>query len=95
MDAGYILAQAADTFKQRNAQYKHNADKVGKVMQILFPDGVQLKSAEDFHKWHLFELMIVKLTRFVNSDLNHYDSIRDLVVYGAMVEAILHNQEEE
>jgi hypothetical protein len=53
---------------------------------------VSLTSAADFNKWHLFELMVVKLTRFANSGLTHQDSIHDLAVYAAMVESIV-NQE--
>jgi hypothetical protein len=33
--------------------------------------------------------MIVKITRFANSDLNHKDSIHDAAVYAAMVESLL------
>jgi hypothetical protein len=93
MNAGDVLKEALSTFESRNAQYKHNADKVGKVMEALFPEGQNLYSAKAFHKWHLFELMVVKLTRFVNSEMTHVDSIRDLVVYGAMIEALIHEDD--
>jgi len=86
-----ILEHAAMTFDDRNAKYRDNAVKVGRVMEALFPDGVNLNSADDFHIFHLFELMIVKLTRFVNSDLTHQDSIRDMIVYGAMVENLVYD----
>jgi hypothetical protein len=84
-----ILEEAAETFDGRNSKYRDNAVKVGRVMEALFPDGVNLNNADDFHIFHLFELMIVKLTRFVNSDLTHQDSIRDMIVYGAMVENLV------
>lgn len=84
-----ILEDAATTFDGRNSKYRDNAVKVGRVMEALFPDGVNLNNADDFHIFHLFELMIVKLTRFVNSDLTHQDSIRDMIVYGAMVENLV------
>jgi hypothetical protein len=89
MTAAEILAQAAKTFEERNALYQDNYKKVGAVMHALFPDGISLKGADDFNTWHLFELMIVKITRFVNSGMNHQDSIRDACVYAAMVEATL------
>jgi hypothetical protein len=88
-DAASILESAAATFRERNANYRDNAFVVGQVMQALFPNGVSLQGAEDFHVWHLFELIIVKLTRFTQSGLTHTDSIRDLAVYAAMVESIL------
>lgn len=90
-NAADILAKAADTFRERNANYKDNAVNVGKVMQALFPNGVTIRSNDDHHLYHLFELIIVKLTRFANSGLTHADSIHDAAVYAAMVEAIVHN----
>lgn len=86
--AADILGEAADTFRERNAVYKDNAGKVGEVMEILFPNGVRLKTEADHKFYHLFELLIVKLTRFTNSGLHHEDSIHDLMVYAAMLEAI-------
>lgn len=89
LNAAAILTQAADTFRERNAMYKDNALVVGKVMTALFPNGVKLESPEDFHVWHLFELLIVKLTRYTNSGLRHEDSIHDLMVYAAMLEPLI------
>ena len=86
--AADILQRAADTFRDRNAVYKDNAGKVGQVMAVLFPEGVTLKTEADHKFYHLFELLIVKLTRFTNSGLHHEDSIHDLMVYAAMLEAI-------
>ncbi|QBQ72380.1 haloacid dehydrogenase-like superfamily protein [Serratia phage MTx] len=86
--AADVLAEMADTFRERNAVYKDNAAKVGEVMAVLFPDGVTLRTVADHKFYHLFELLIVKLTRFTNSGLKHEDSLHDLTVYGAMLEAI-------
>ena len=46
-------------------------------MTSLFPNGVVLKTEEDYNIWHLFELLVVKITRFANSELKHQDSIHD------------------
>ena len=88
-NAGDILEAAGKTFRERNAVYKDNASKVGQVMAVLFPNGVQLKTAEDHKMYHLFELIIVKLTRFTNSGLQHQDSVHDLAVYAAMCEVLV------
>lgn len=87
--AADILAAAAETFRERNGVYKDNALVVGKVMEALFPKGVALKTEEDYHIWHLFEILIVKLTRFTNSGMHHEDSIHDLMVYAAMIEPLI------
>jgi len=88
-NAADILREAAETFEGRNAVYGNNYLNVGNVMVALFPNGVVLKTVDDFLRWHLFELKIVKITRFANSGLTHQDSIRDDTVYGAMVESLI------
>jgi hypothetical protein len=84
---GDLLRAMAETFERKNAQYGSNGVKVGDVMQVLFPNGVTFDSAADHRMAHLFQLVIVKLTRFVNSGMKHVDSIHDAAVYCAMVEA--------
>jgi|TARA_R100001443_G_C3287789_1_gene162034 hypothetical protein len=91
-DAGSILVEMGETFRERNKVYGDNYKRVGEVMSVLFPDGVELKTVEDYNIWHLFELMIVKLTRFTNSNLTHEDSIHDAAVYAAMVESLINGK---
>ena len=93
MSADKILAEMAATYRERNVAYGENFRVVGPVMALLHPKGVQLKTPADHELFHLWSLVIVKLTRFANSGLRHQDSIRDLCVYGAMIEAILQERE--
>ena len=88
-DASVILDDMSDTFRERNKVYGDNYKMVGEAMVALFPNGVVLRTAEDFNRWHLFELKIVKLTRFAVSGLTHKDSIHDDAVYAAMVESLI------
>lgn len=81
-----LMEEAAQTFRKRNAEYKDNKDNVGGVMLALFPEGIDLRTKEDYIKWHLFELMVVKMTRYANSGMTHKDSIHDLGIYAFMVE---------
>ena len=83
-----ILREAAQTFQDRNAIYGNNYRMVAPMVRILFPNGVP-QHVIGSHRWHLFELMLVKMSRFAISDLTHQDSIRDLTVYAAMVESLL------
>jgi len=87
-DAGDILAEMATTYKERNAVYGDNYKMVAKLMKVLFPDGVPPELVVQDH-FHLFELKLVKLSRFAISNLTHQDSIRDDGVYSAMIEAII------
>ena len=91
-NAGFILDEMADTYRARNQVYGDNFRMVGRVMEAMFPNGVVLRTADDFNRWHLFELKIVKLTRFAISGLLHVDSIHDDGVYSAMVEALINEE---
>lgn len=93
LEVAEILEDMARTWRERNAVYGDNWAMVGKLMVVMFPKGVQLKETGDYDVWHLFELMIVKLSRFAISGLQHKDSIHDLAVYAAMVEAIIQRKE--
>jgi hypothetical protein len=89
-DAASVLAEMAALFRERNAGYKDNYKMVAPIIRVLFPAGVPPELVAD-DRWHLFELAIVKLTRFAVSGLYHSDSARDAAVYLAMIDAI--NQE--
>lgn len=92
--AADILAEAAETFRQRNAVYGSNYQMVGPIMKILFPQGVdaELLSSNQFH---LFELVIVKLSRLAISRLAHVDSAHDAAVYCAMIEMCMNKGEKQ
>lgn len=91
--AADILDEMASTFRERNAVYGDNFRMVGKMMAVLFPKGVP---PEVLHsdQFHLFELKLVKLSRFAISNLKHLDSIHDDGVYSAMIESIIIEQGE-
>jgi hypothetical protein len=92
-DAPDVLRAMADTYEKRNAVYGSNWQQVAPVMKALFPVGIPDNLVFQNH-WHLFELIIVKLTRFANSGLEHADSIHDAAVYAALIETILENDDE-
>jgi hypothetical protein len=87
-----ILEGMAATYKDRNGRYKANYLKVGKIMSILYPDGVTLKTPEDFTRWHLLEWMVGKLTRF--SAAGDVDSIHDVMGYALMLEGWVRHEKE-
>lgn len=93
MNAADILDAMAATFRERNAVYGDNFKMVGKMMAVLFPNGAppELLHSDQFH---LFELILVKLSRYAISGLQHVDSIHDAGVYCAMCESINFNHQE-
>lgn len=90
-DPAIILDEMAETFRQRNAVYGDNYRMVAKLVKVLFPNGVPPELVVS-DQWHLFELKLVKLSRFAISNLTHTDSIHDDAVYSAMIESIIHEQ---
>lgn len=83
-----ILNEMACTFRERNEVYQDNYKRVPELVKVLFPCGVPPSLLTTDH-WHLFELKLVKLTRFAASNLTHIDSIHDDAIYSAMIESIL------
>lgn len=83
-----ILHEMSATFAERNAIYGDNYKQVAKLVKVFFPNGVPPELVVT-DQWHLFELKLVKLSRFAISNLTHMDSIHDDAVYSAMIESIL------
>jgi len=88
-DAADCLADGIALFRERNGVYKDNHKRFGEVMAALYPDGLSLKGAEEFTQFGLFVQSISKMTRHAASENGHMDSVRDLKVYAAMLEAYM------
>lgn len=92
VNAADVLQKMADTYRERRAVYGDNFRMVGPMMRILFPNGVSADVVCS-DQFHLFELVLVKLTRFAVSNLSHADSIHDAAVYAAMIEALVNERD--
>lgn len=87
--ADNLLIKAAELFKERNAVYGDNFRMVGAVMAALFPNGLTVKTVDDWNRLHIFLLGVVKDTRYViNWKTGHPDSVGDAIVYKAMLDMI-------
>lgn len=84
--AADVLSEMAATHRERAETYGDSFAMLGEVMSRLYPDGVALMTADDHRKWHLFEMIVVKICRFAASQLTHVDSIHDIGVYAAILE---------
>jgi hypothetical protein len=83
------LEEAAKTFRERGASYGPSYIQYGEVMDVLFPDGVELKTKDDFNRMGLLNMVVSKLIRYSNQWKEpHKDSIHDLGVYAFMLEAV-------
>lgn len=82
------LKQKADLFDQRGKVYGRNYLNFGHAMKGIFPDGITLKTADDFIRFGLFVQMIAKATRYGNQFKDgHPDSLDDNTVYSQMLRA--------
>ena len=84
------LSQAADMYRYKHSIYGDNYRVIGKLMTLLFPNGLTVKSETDWNRLHLFIMAAVKMTRYANNyeKGGHEDSVMDNIVYMAMLQEI-------
>lgn len=78
-----------ETFATRNEQYGNAYQKQGMMLFSLFPNGVTLKTADDFSRFSTLTMCASKISRYASAFDNggHEDSAHDLITYAAMLEA--------
>lgn len=88
MRAAYdFLREAAETNRTKAEEYGDNYKQIGRVLAALFPSGITLETEDDFNRFHLLLLKLVKTSRYVMNweKGGHEDSLLDDVVYGGML----------
>lgn len=90
MNVSDILLRAAKTFAEKRPVYGDNWKKVGAALAGMFPDGLTVRTSEDWQRLYLLILIVMKLSRYSNNFLSggHPDSAHDMMVYSAMIEAL-------
>lgn len=84
----FLLEGAAKTYRERNKTYGNSYKRHGEVMRSLFPEGILLKTTEDFNRFGVLNMIVSKLCRYAAKPEGHLDSIHDTVVYSAMLEEL-------
>lgn len=84
-----VLEEMRATFGERNEKYSENWRAMGPVMSAIFPDGITLRTNDDFIKFALFEWAIGKLVRFGRTGMTHKDGVLDAAVYCAILKGYL------
>lgn len=84
------LADLGKLYEDRNAQYGSNYKFFGYVLSGMFPDGITLKTPEQFNRFALFLNVVHKCTRYARAmpDEGHADSCDDICVYSAMLNEV-------
>lgn len=90
-----ILEAMAETYRNRNAVYKDNWRAQANALAAIFPDGITLRTPEDFVHFGFVYMTVAKVTRFANTGMRHGDSVHDVGVYAAMEEAFISAPPEE
>lgn len=82
-----LLEAAAATYRERNAVYGDNYKYFGIAMCGLFPQGVTLRTADDFNRMGVLVQCLSKLSRYAQNleRGGHIDSALDLTTYAAML----------
>lgn len=81
------LEQALALYRDRNGAYKDCWVKTGAVLSTVF-DKTDLRTADDYTKFQLVNMIISKVIRYAASNMTHQDSVDDLVTYAAMLAAL-------
>lgn len=82
-----LLQDAIDIRIERNAAYGGAYLQHGEVVKALFPDGLQLDTAEDHGRFAILDTIIGKVLRYCKNFHNegHDDSLKDIGVYSNML----------
>lgn len=89
-NAGEILSEMAATYFERNAKYKDNYKRFGLMMTALFPEGLTVKTVDEWNRICIFMMITSKITRYAANfkEGGHQDSTHDAGVYSAMLEEL-------
>lgn len=91
MTVADMLEKLGDLYRQRNGLYGDNYKRTGRRMLGYFPDGIHLRTQEDFNRFSLFVHMDGKMSRYAQVMLRgegHVDSLDDLSVYSQMQQEV-------
>jgi hypothetical protein len=83
---GESLRAMAVTFDERGEGYGDAYLRLGPISEQLWPDGLHLRSHDDFVRYSLVIMCVGKLLRYCSVEGGHIDSAHDLGVYAAMLE---------
>jgi hypothetical protein len=84
------LRKLAELYEGRNKLYSDNYMRFGKVMLAHFPDGLTIRTADDWNRLGVLVQVIAKFTRYVArfESGGHADSLDDTSVYAQMLKEI-------
>jgi hypothetical protein len=84
------LRDLGKLYEERNKKYGDNYKLHGAVMRGLFPDGVELRTSDDFNRYSCVKEIATRLGRYSFNFHNggHADSLNDISVYAQMLQEL-------
>lgn len=84
------MRHSADVQESRNAEYGSAYKRHGPSIAPLFPEGVNLVTADDHARFAILTLIYGKLVRYTGSFAKggHEDSLTDIIAYTAMLKEV-------
>lgn len=81
------LERASAIIKERGEQYGNAQKNHAKTLLSMFPDGITLKTEDDFSRFASLNMCVAKMTRYATNfeKGGHKDSASDLVSYASML----------
>lgn len=82
-----VLQIAEGIQKQRAQKYGPTYQRIGKMMKAMMPDGITIKTEDEFTRFCLFHMTVTKMLRYAGSmdKGGHFDSALDLANYGSFL----------
>lgn len=88
-NAGELLKEKAELFEAKGKEYGNSYLQYGEVMSKIFPKGFSVSTVDEWNSFGAFNMMVHKLLRIANTNFKSIDSIKDIQVYGAILEEII------
>lgn len=87
------LRTLGDLQEDKDAEYGADWRKFGPRMAAFFPDGVTLRTPQDFGRFAILMHIVGKVGRYTANfaEGGHPDSLKDMAVYATMLEALDHD----
>jgi len=85
------LAKLGKLFEDRHKIYGPDYVYVGDVLFSMFPDGLTLRTPEQFRRFYMFVFILSKINRYsqcLARGTGHRDSLNDISVYSQMLEEL-------
>ena len=86
-----LLKEKAELFQRKSEEYGYSYLQYGDVMTAIFPNGMKVRpgDVDTWNRFGIYSMMVHKMLRLANTSCRSIDSVKDIQVYGAMLESIM------